>query len=159
MIKLCNTCKIEKDFSEFSIRKDTGKPVANCKKCRNTWSKHWRLNNPEKFKAIVARARPKQLEYYRNGKGKVNNRKGLLTRIYNIDQETYDNMILDQQGVCAICKRPETRDKTKYLSVDHDHLTNKVRGLLCAKCNSALGQFEDNIEVMENAILYLKKYK
>jgi hypothetical protein len=41
--------------------------------------------------------------------------------------------------------------------VDHDHETNKIRGLLCSRCNTGLGLFFDNISNLENAILYLKK--
>ena len=55
-----------------------------------------------------------------------------------------------QNGVCAICF-----GKTKKLHIDHCHKTKKVRGILCARCNLALGLFGDQIKYLENAISYL----
>jgi hypothetical protein len=45
------------------------------------------------------------------------------------------------------------------LAVDHCHTTGKIRGLLCSKCNPALGAFNDNIEILNSAIKYLKEYE
>ena len=83
-------------------------------------------------------------------------------RSYGLTKEEYDEMLDDQGGTCAICRREEwTRasitKKTRALAVDHCHVTGNVRGLLCRACNLALGYFEDNIESMEKAILYLEK--
>ena len=63
-------------------------------------------------------------------------------------------MFVDQQGCCAICTRPFVGQRP---AVDHCHTTNKVRGLLCQKCNTAIGLLEDNITSLENAIKYLEK--
>ncbi len=63
--------------------------------------------------------------------------------------------------VTGICKRPEraVRDgKPLHMSVDHDHATLKIRGILCGACNKAIGKFEDNIEFLENAISYLREH-
>lgn len=68
-------------------------------------------------------------------------------------------MLEGQNHVCAICSRPETRGKTKYLSVDHCHTTGKVRGLLCAKCNTVLGYMNDNPDYLTKAMEYLKKHE
>jgi hypothetical protein len=59
-------------------------------------------------------------------------------------------------GVCEICGRPEAHKSKKALTVDHDHVTGKVRGLLCHKCNLVLGYAEDNPLVLQQAIVYLK---
>lgn len=56
---------------------------------------------------------------------------------------------------CAICNT-HNDELTIPLAVDHDHTTNKIRGLLCGNCNNGLGRFKDNIEFLENAIKYLK---
>lgn len=64
----------------------------------------------------------------------------------------YAAMHADQDGKCAICSTPRSR-----LSVDHDHITGKNRGLLCSQCNWGLGQFRDNPQLLENAIRYLKE--
>lgn len=71
---------------------------------------------------------------------------------YNLTKEEYDHMLAAQKGMCAICgKAPEGR----RLCVDHSHETGKVRGLLCYRCNIALGYIEDK-ELMQNATRYLK---
>jgi hypothetical protein len=70
-------------------------------------------------------------------------------------------MLIKQEGRCAICSLSETsrdrNDKIKVLSVDHCHVTGKIRGLLCHSCNVGLGLFKDNIDTIQNAILYLKE--
>jgi hypothetical protein len=71
---------------------------------------------------------------------------------YGITVEEYEVMAKMQDYGCAICG--EFLDGT--LHVDHDHITGKVRGLLCNNCNNGLGRFKDNIEFLENAILYLR---
>ena len=84
-----------------------------------------------------------------------------LKKNFGIDLAQYQAKFVEQKGVCAICSKPETamrNGKVKWLAVDHNHTTEEVRGLLCTCCNTALGKFEENIEVMESAIKYLKKY-
>jgi hypothetical protein len=71
----------------------------------------------------------------------------------------YDEMLQKQGGVCALCRRPESKlrkDGTPMnLSVDHCHKTGKIRGLLCYRCNVALGFLEDDVETLGRAIKYL----
>jgi hypothetical protein len=75
---------------------------------------------------------------------------------YSISNDDYNWMLTVQKGVCAIClKNPDN----KRLAVDHNHDTNEIRGLLCIKCNSALGKFKDNIELIKRAALYLELSK
>ena len=66
-----------------------------------------------------------------------------------------------QGGVCAICHQPETTtsrnvERVKMLSIDHDHETSKIRGLLCNNCNRAIGLLKDDVGVMLNAIEYIR---
>ena len=61
-----------------------------------------------------------------------------------------------QNGCCAICKGEEPSDFKGRLSIDHDHSSGKIRGLLCMKCNSGLGMFNDDEDILLNAIKYLK---
>lgn len=89
---------------------------------------------------------------------KENVRKAQLKKKYGITPERYDEMEAEQNGLCAICYQTERQKNKEKLSVDHDHETNAVRGLLCHSCNLAIGQFEDNIERLESAIEYLKKH-
>lgn len=65
-----------------------------------------------------------------------------LKRFYGITKEQYNKMLQDQDYSCAICKR-HTSELNRTLSVDHDHNTGKVRGLLCVRCNTKLGILED----------------
>jgi hypothetical protein len=74
---------------------------------------------------------------------------------YGIGLVEFNQMMYEQNGNCAICKKPESRNQR--LSVDHDHKTQEVRGLLCFACNAALGFFQDNPQILENAKQYLKK--
>ena len=74
-----------------------------------------------------------------------------LIKKYNITEEQYIELFNKQNNVCAICKTVK-----KTMCVDHDHITLKVRGILCNKCNFAIGQLDDKISLLENAIIYLK---
>lgn len=82
-------------------------------------------------------------------------------RRYGITLEEYDTMLAEQNFVCAICKNPESMKHKSgrfyNLSIDHDHDTSIVRGLLCRNCNVGLGNFSDDIEKLSAAITYLSK--
>lgn len=82
------------------------------------------------------------------------NRSMALMRKFGIDSDTYDTMLVEQNGVCAICKRSCVSGRS--LAVDHCHSTGRVRGLLCCNCNRALGLLEDNIEFMGSMLDYMK---
>ncbi len=82
-----------------------------------------------------------------------------LKRIYGITLEEYQEIWDIQQGLCAICKKPESSQKGKKLAVDHDHSTNKIRGLLCFNCNTAMGGFKENKELLRKAADYLEWYE
>ena len=73
-----------------------------------------------------------------------------------IKPEEYHQKFVDQNGVCDICKN--VCAQKGMLSLDHDHDTNIVRGLLCSSCNMALGGFKDNPQILEAAIKYLEKW-
>lgn len=80
---------------------------------------------------------------------------------YGITWEEYQNLLLAQNYLCKICKSTETStipgtNKPARLCVDHDHLTGKIRGLLCRNCNTAIGKFKENICLLEQAIKYLR---
>ena len=82
-------------------------------------------------------------------------------RYYGIDLAKYQEMLLAQNGVCSICFKPETsvvNGKIKPLAVDHCHDSEKIRGLLCARCNQAVGLFGEDVNVLSNAIDYLRKH-
>lgn len=68
---------------------------------------------------------------------------------------SFQAMLKAQDGVCAICK--ETCPTQRRLSVDHDHKTGKIRGLLCARCNFGLGSFRDRPALLRGAEVYLSQ--
>lgn len=89
-------------------------------------------------------------------------REAALKRKYNIDNEQYLQMLLDQNNVCAICHKPEHRKDrvgdVKPLSVDHCHTTGLVRALLCNDCNFLLGFCKDDPVILTSALEYLRKH-
>jgi hypothetical protein len=85
--------------------------------------------------------------------GKLRQRAGHLMRKFGITIEQYDAMLDAQGGGCFICGRPPREDIS--LHVDHDHLTGKVRGILCFRCNNALADFQDNPSLLRKAACYL----
>lgn len=81
---------------------------------------------------------------------------------FGIDLNEYNRILGEQNGVCAICGKLNNRlrknGKIFDLDVDHCHITGKVRGLLCNRCNKGMGDFNDNVELLKRAINYLEKY-
>lgn len=96
--------------------------------------------------------------YYQTDKGRTSLRKRHLKRQYNLSIEEYNTKLKEQGHKCFLCGKDELDLKGK-LHVDHDHITGKVRGLLCINCNTGLGHFKDNIELLSKAIGYLEKHK
>lgn len=86
---------------------------------------------------------------------KLNSRKANYARL-GITIEEYDRLFSKQEGRCAICHRHRNELKQE-LSIDHNHRNGKVRELLCVKCNSLLGYANDSVELLSNAIDYLKR--
>lgn len=88
-----------------------------------------------------------------------------LKRKFGLSETGYAALETKQKGLCAICKQPETAlhlrspDSRKHtlqrLSVDHDHTTGRIRGLLCKRCNAGLGHFADDPSCLQAAVAYL----
>jgi hypothetical protein len=76
-----------------------------------------------------------------------------LARFYGISREQYEGLLAKQGGVCGICRKPPQEP----LCVDHSHATGRVRGLLCRKCNTGLGSYDDDVSLMAAGIAYLRK--
>jgi|APGre2960657404_1045060.scaffolds.fasta_scaffold55603_2 hypothetical protein len=98
--------------------------------------------------------------YKKSHKGLQNRRRGALSSKYKITEQKYFEILEKQIGLCAICESDSPgRKGSKNFTVDHDHTTMEVRGLLCHPCNVMLGLAKDSIEVLETAIKYLKHHK
>ena len=77
-------------------------------------------------------------------------------RTYGISLKDYDKMFQEQGGVCKICNLPGKHKLHDRLCVDHDHITGKVRGLLCDSCNRGIGYLKDDERILQQAIEYLR---
>jgi len=99
-----------------------------------------------------ARAYRAKLKKFNPQKLSHQDRKANLKYKYNLTIQEWDKLFEKQDGKCAICRYPMKRPV-----VDHDHDTNRVRGLLCNSCNVALAKFCDSIELLNRAIIYLQK--
>lgn len=76
-------------------------------------------------------------------------------RKYGLTPEAFDAMVIAQQGLCPICGEVPQMTERGMWHVDHDHVTGKVRALLCGNCNRGLGSFKDNPAALQSAIYYL----
>lgn len=151
-IKFEKTCKKhgELDRSQMIIRE--GKYL-RCRLCHFEGANDYRKRNPEKTKEIKRRSYLSRAD---------ESEKSIL-RQKKITKEQYYKMIDEQDNKCAICFQEETKimrkDNTKSpLSIDHNHDTGLIRGLLCHRCNSGIGFFKENESFMLNAIEYLRKH-
>ena len=129
----CSECGQFKLWSEFHKRRDLSAGHASqCKSCRKERTERDTEN------------------------GSIRNRE--LRRKYGIGLDEYNELAKGQGNCCAICGTKDkgtARGKTRYWSVDHDHATGKLRGLLCQQCNALLGMAKDEIAILERAIEYL----
>jgi len=143
--KMCRRCGDTKPHSEFSLASretETRNAVyrSACKACCSDRAKQWFKDNPERTSA--------------------NRRKFNLAKNYGITVEEYNALLRRQSGVCGICGKDEPAEhgrtgKQFRLAVDHCHETGVVRGLLCQKCNRAIGLLGDDPQALRKAISYL----
>ena len=115
-------------------------------------SKNWKKENREQFNAWAREDRKKWTDE-RRAKRALVARRAALKALYGISLEQYDELLAKQKGVCAVCFRGNS--PRKWLDVDHDHVTGKVRGLLCTPCNRSLGHFDKRIPKL---LEYLRGY-
>ncbi len=132
--KICTHCRIEKPIDQFYIPnklykgRKTIKSMSWCKSCT-------------KEKSAINNNNP---EYTKNAT--------LISR-YGISLKEYNSILSKQNGKCAICGG----NGKKKLAVDHDHNNGRVRGLLCVRCNTAIGALNDDIGFLQRAIEYIIK--
>lgn len=144
-MKICKDCKKLLPISDFSYRDAKHR-------YRRSWCKECSAIRRQKQRIKRKKINPE--------KEKLKYRKFHLKTNFNLTLDDYDKLFQQQNGICAVCKNPEIAKNqfgNKRLAVDHNHLTGKIRGLLCSKCNGGLGNFDDNIDLLLNAIEYLRK--
>jgi hypothetical protein len=106
---------------------------ALCREAERLYMQGWRSRNPDKWRNIV------------------------LRRKYNTNTEALKTLLALQGGGCAICKRRLDLAKPMVAQPDHNHKTDKLRGVLCRTCNAALGMFGDDPARLREAAGYLER--
>lgn len=143
MHKTCVRCGENKLHSEFYKEKRVADGLtARCKSCTKDCAQNSYENNKEVVKS-------RQKKKYCS----VKRRERTLMENYGMTPSDYDEMYQQQQGACKICEK-----NFDQLCVDHCHNTGKVRGLLCQKCNKAIGLLGDNLNYLSNAITYIAEH-
>lgn len=107
---------------------------------------------------MAFRDKDKSDQYYRQYWKKVKSKKPHLLNTYGITIDDYNSMFTLQDGRCAGCNKHQS-EIGKTLHVDHDHETKVVRGLLCNKCNMAIGLIKENVSTLKEMIKYLENAK
>lgn len=133
-LHVCTMCNISKKNSEYPKKvgdRRLRKYSSICKICnKDRWKKY--IKSPIELKTY-------KLKYF-----------------FNLSYADWEELKIKQNNSCAICNKSQDI-LIKTMAVDHDHNTGKVRGLLCDSCNLGLGKFQDNIEILENALKYMKE--
>lgn len=145
-MKVCRNCKQEKSPEEFYKNKPAKDGLTSwCKICTNecarkyvdrdtnrVYQREWRAQNPDKVRTSRLRS-------------------------YKLLPEQYNQMLIQQNHCCAICKSPSVNHR-RGLLIDHNHATNVVRGLLCDPCNLMIGLAKEQISTLKGAIFYLETF-
>ncbi len=122
------------------------------REARRKYMREWSRKPESKIKARIRQQLPQN---------KIKQKFNRIKYIYGIGKEEYLRLVSETGGMCRICggELIFKRLKPNSAVVDHCHKSGKVRGVICHKCNVILGNSNDSVEVLENAIVYLKSHK
>lgn len=149
-MKTCNRCKEDKPYTEYHrMTKSSDGYQYTCKGCVSSLEKTRKEYHKKKMQ------KKRKCPDYRIMEA-ANKRDYRLQWSYGINEKDYLEILEEQNYCCKICGVHE-KELYKRLSVDHNHETHKVRGLLCDACNRGLGLFKDNPDMLKKAAKYLKK--
>jgi hypothetical protein len=165
MIIYCKKCK--KNTERVKPDKRCKNDVGRCKECSNKSNRKYYKENKKLFQIYNSQYYHKNkkdcikrtMNYKHNHKDKIH----YLNKSYNLKARigiTWDQkveMIKNQNYKCKICNIDFKKINEKNIHVDHNHITKKIRGILCQKCNTMLGGACDNIKILNSAIKYLKE--
>lgn len=152
-IRTCTACGEQKYLTKFhKDKRSSDGRVAQCVDCVALRVAKYRNENK---KQVLAKAR----ECYARNKHKYrkNRRRWHLENSYGITPEEFEEMVVACGNKCELCGARGQDQHYGVLVVDHNPLTGVVRGLLCRKCNTGLGHFNANIELLAKAIVYLQE--
>lgn len=149
-MKICKHCNTEKPLNAFRVVK-INKNGTNCykSKCIDCSNKL----EIEKYHNMTTEERKLRREKYDMGFNYYKNYK--LSKYYGISLDEYNDMYKQQDGKCYICGKNMSG---KEIKVDHDHITGKVRKLLCHNCNTSLGLLNENPDLFRKCEEYLKEH-
>lgn len=133
----CGEIKQESEFHAEARNPNRNYRRSNCKACDKARTLIYKEANRETINR-------KRVQYNRE-------KKAFFPR------DLFDKRLAEQNGVCVICGDTEAGGRGQF-HADHDHATETPRGVLCHRCNIALGYFRDNPEILQAAIEYLNKY-
>lgn len=136
----CGEVKPIEDFARYSASRG-GKP-SYCKPCKMILQRQWRANG---------RNRDPETSFQRHLRASCAK--------FGITVETYQETLVAQGGVCAICKERASAYNAVRMALDHNHRTGKFRALLCGPCNTGLGMFQDDEIRLRTAAEYLALHK
>jgi hypothetical protein len=143
--KICARCGLEKPKAAFHLASNTFDGFSSrCKDCNVLYQAEWREKNRAKLNTAQRLRR--------------------LGQQFGISAADLLAMAMGQGGLCAICQRTDRNRTNKIggmassLAVDHDNRTGAVRALLCHHCNTGLGAFEDDPDLLQKALDYLKSH-
>ena len=153
LTKTCSKCSKTKLTSEFykDITKLDGLHC-NCKTCSGKATLNWYRKNRA---SQLVRMRKYHQEHKQRPRPKEKRQASEIKYRHGLTWAVYQQMVKKQNGVCAICGKQDSSGRR--LSIDHDHVTGKVRGLLCLKCNRALGLIGDSVPVAKMIVKYLRR--
>lgn len=176
-LKECRICGDLKPLSNFLLRKDSGKRRNECGQCRYAQDKprretiEYKERKNAEHREWYQRDKEKQIsrvkEYQQTHPDQQRN--SYLLRNYGLTPEAYQTLLQMHDGCCWSCKQPETvvvkSGKVRNLHIDHDHKCcvgtkscgKCVRGLLCTKCNIALGYMNEDIDRLKSLIAYIEE--
>ncbi len=165
--KQCGKCKEIKGFFAFSKHRQHADGLStHCKECVNAVKRSSDYRKKANASTKIWRNRPENVgktkiwskKFRESDHGKKYYHANYLKRNYDLSVDQYTAMFNEQNGCCAICSRHQV-EFSKRLNVDHNHETGKVRELLCSFCNTSLGNFNEDQNLMLKAIQYLNKHK
>ena len=140
----CTICLEARPVTDFYRRRQSGHSLSTCKACtRQTSLLDW-------HRSVTPEVRQRR---------RLTSRRANLKFNYGLTWEQFSAMIAAQNGCCAICKNSIDFEAKKAYAVDHDHVSGKVRAILCATCNLGLGSFQDDPELLVKAANYLRLHR
>lgn len=155
-VKTCTTCRVEKPPSEFHKRK--GSPDGLQYTCKTCSKARDQARYERDREAILVRQREQRERHPESFA--LRNRRWMLRRNYGLTVDEYEAMLAEQGGKCPVCGADLTEPaKIGKHPVDHCHETGAVRRILCSKCNTGMGMFNDNPELLRAAAAYLEQFR